>query len=179
MSIFTRAQHHYRVYYLLWGRARLSIPYCPRRVRRRRRQHRQHRLQSWREAHLHCILCRGSRRDALVCTAVERVVSKVFYHKYCLICTAKKVINTAIAVPRTAEAVFITLGRQTRPRRVPRISCYPRTPLFCRCQGYHPTPCGFLGCRCLLPPRLSTIFGRDFHVKLAKLPVPPPPPGVN
>ncbi|KIM44198.1 hypothetical protein M413DRAFT_25649 [Hebeloma cylindrosporum] len=48
---------------------------------------------------------RGSRPVALVCTAVERVASKIFYHKYRLIGRAKKTVNTVIAVLEAVEAL--------------------------------------------------------------------------
>ena len=58
-------------------------------------------------------LRRGSRPAALVCTAIERVTSKVFYHKYRLVATTKNAINTAITVLETVEAVCAHHLKQT------------------------------------------------------------------
>ena len=110
---------------------------------------------------------RGSRPAALVCTAVERVASKFFYHKYRLVGTAKKVINTAIAVLETVEVVCAHHLQQTD-------SAPPAESLTSAILGTRPSG----SAKVTLPPhavsfvvgafyRLSTIFGGDFHVKLA------------
>jgi len=116
------------------------------------------------------VLCRrrGSRPAALVCTAVERVASKVFYHKYRLVGTAKNVINTAIAVLETVEAVCAHHIQETDS--APPAESLTSTAIL----GTRPCT----SARVTLPPRavslvvgafyrLSTIFGGDFHVKLA------------
>ena len=111
---------------------------------------------------------RGSRPAALVCTAVERVASKFFYHKYRLVGTAKKVINTAIAVLETIKVVCAHHLQQTD-------SAPPAESLtWAAILGTRPSG----SAKVTLPPhavsfvvgafyRLSTIFGGDFHVKLA------------
>jgi hypothetical protein len=111
---------------------------------------------------------RGCRPAALVCTTVERVASKIFYHKYRLVGTAKNAINTAIAVLETIEAVCAHHLEQT-DSAPPAESLTSAAILGTR-------PCA--SAKITLPPctvslavgafyRLSTIFGGDFHVKLA------------
>jgi hypothetical protein len=111
---------------------------------------------------------RGSRPAALVCTTVERVASKVFYHKYRLLGTAKKAINTAIAVLEAVEAVCAHHLEQTDS--VPPAESLTSAAIL----GTRPSS----NVKVTLPPRavsfvvgafyrLSTIFGGDFHVKLA------------
>ena len=111
---------------------------------------------------------RGSRPAALVCTAVERVASKVFYHKYHLVGRTRKVINTAIAVLETVEAVCA--HRLQAIDSAPPAESLTSTAIL----GTRPSE----SAKFALPPhaisftvgafhRVSTTFGGDFHVRLA------------
>lgn len=108
---------------------------------------------------------RGSRPVALVCTAVERVASKIFYHKYRLIGRAKKTVNTVIAVLEAVEALCAHHLQETD-------SVPPAESITSAILGTRPSA------KVTLPPhavslfvgtfhRLSTVFGGDFHVRLA------------
>ena len=86
--------------------------------------------------------------------------STIFYHKYRLVDSAKKAINTAIAVLETAEAVCSHHLQQTDSTS-PAKSLDSVAILGTR---RAPSLLNFV-VGAFYP--LSTIFGRDFHVKLA------------
>ena len=110
---------------------------------------------------------RESRPTAMVCTAVKQVASEVFYHRYRLVGTAKKAINTAISVLETVEAVCAHHLEQIDS--APPAESLTSTAIL----GTRPSA----SAKVTLPQavslvvgtfyRLSTLFGGDFHVKSA------------
>ena len=109
---------------------------------------------------------RESRPTAVVCTAVKQVASEVFFHRYRLVGTAKKAINTAISVLETVEAVC---AHHLEQADSPPAESLASTAIL----GTRPSA----SAKVTLPQavsfvvgtfyRLSTIFRGDFHVKFS------------